>query len=328
LIPVIESGFHTDAYSHRRAVGLWQFMPQTGARFGLERNWWYEGRRDVYASTLAALAYLEHLNGLFEGDWPLTLAAYNAGEGRVLRAQADNRKRGKPTDYWNLKLPRETRRYVPRLLAVARIVNNPGAYDVSLAPVDNQPHLEVVDLGDQLDLTYAAELAQVSPELLYQYNPGFKRWASNPNGPHRLMLPAENAEYLRVALEDLPPEQRIIWDRHKIAPGETLSHIARKYPVSIATLMDANRLDASGRIRAGDYLLVPTPRNPEATLTAVAAPANSAVQAQKVEYTVRNGDSLWVIARRFGVSHLKLASWNDLSPDDVLRPGRKLVVWT
>lgn len=329
LIPVIESGFHTNARSHRQALGIWQIMPQTGTRFGLASNWWYDGRQDIYASTHAALNYLEHLNGLFDGDWLLTLAAYNAGEGRVLRALAANRKKGKPTDFWHLRLPNETKRYIPRLLAVARIVKDPEAYGTSLTPVMNRPYLEVVDIGDQLDLTYAAELADVSPDLLYQYNPGFKRWATNPAGPHRLLLPAENARKLRMALLDLPPEQRIIWNRHQIQPGETLSHIARKYPVSIETLIDANRLRDSSRIRAGDYLLVPTPRNPAASLTAVTtAPDTNATKAQKVEYTVRSGDNLWVIARRFGVSHLKLASWNKLSPDDVLRPGRKLVVWT
>jgi len=329
LVPMIESGFHTNARSHRRATGLWQIMPHTGARFGLSTSWWYDGRKDVLAATQAALNYLEHLNGLFEGDWLLTLAAYNAGEGRVLRAQASNRKHGKPTDYWHLSLPKETRRYIPRLLAVARIVENPQAYGVALAPIPNRPHIEVVDLGDQLDLTYAAELAAISPELLYQYNPGFKRWATDPSGPHRLLLPAANAQKLRLALTDLGPEQRIVWHRHQIQAGETLSHVARQYPVSVDTLMNANRLRSS-RIRKGDYLLVPTPRNPNATLAVIAAPSRDAANAggSRVEYTVRSGDSLWVIARRFGVSHRKLASWNDLALDDVLRPGRKLVVWT
>lgn len=329
LVPFIESGFHTNARSHRRAVGIWQIMSHTGARFGLSTNWWYEGRQDIHDSTRAALDYLGHLNGLFDGDWLLTLAAYNAGEGRVLRALANNRKDGLPTDFWSLRLPDETQRYVPRLLAIARIVNEPGAYGVRLAPILNRPHLEVVDIGDQLDLTYAAELAEVSPELLYRYNPGFKRWATNPDGPHRLLLPTDNARKLRMALLDLPLEERIVWKRHQIKSGETLSHIARKYPVSVDTLMDANRLKDSSRIRADDYLLVPTPRNPTTTLTAVSTkPDPTAVGSQKVEYTVRSGDSLWVIARRFGVSHLKLARWNDLSPSDVLRPGRKLVVWT
>jgi membrane-bound lytic murein transglycosylase D len=186
LLPVVESGFQPFAYSHGRAAGIWQFIPATGRHYGLKQNWWYDGRRDVTAATEAALDYLTYLNEMFDGDWLLALAAYNAGEGTVSRAIKRNRQAGRATDYWSLDLPRETMHYVPRLLAVSEIVAHPERHDIALTPISNEPAVAVVDLEHQVDLALAAELAEIDIETLYALNPGFNRWATAPEGPHRL----------------------------------------------------------------------------------------------------------------------------------------------
>ncbi|MCW8831561.1 MAG: transglycosylase SLT domain-containing protein, partial [Gammaproteobacteria bacterium] len=152
LLPIVESAFQPFAYSHGRAAGLWQFIPATGRLYGLKQNWWYDGRRDIYASTQAALKYLTNLNKLFKDDWLLALAAYNSGSGTVQRAIRKNKKRGKPTDFWNLDLPRETRSYVPKLLALKELITHPQKYDISLRCIPHVPGFKRIDVGSQIDL--------------------------------------------------------------------------------------------------------------------------------------------------------------------------------
>jgi membrane-bound lytic murein transglycosylase D len=330
LLPIIESGFNPTAMSYKHAAGIWQIMPATGTRFGLTQDWWYEGRMDITESTRAALDYLQYLNRLFEGDWLLTLAAYNAGEGRVKRAMEKNRRAGKPTDFWHLALPRETRDYVPKLLAVAEIVNRPDYFGFRLEPVDNTPYLVAVDTSGQVDLTHVAEMTNLSVPELTRYNPAFRRWATPPDGPHQILVPSDRAETLRLGLADLPAEERVTWKRHRIARGETLSHIAKRYGVPIHVIVNANQIGNHHRIRAGKDLVVPTPRNPETAkaLAQRSVPAKKNSGSNRVVYVVRPGDSLWAIARRFGVSHVKLAEWNRLALNEVLRPGKRLVLWT
>src|SRR5690606_8560272 len=153
------------------AVGLWQFIPSTGRYFNLKQTSWYDGRRDITASTTAALRYLNYLHGLFNNDWLLALAAYNAGEGTVSRAIERNQKRGLPTDYWNLPLPSETRDYVPKLLALSQLVQSPQAYGINLSPIANEPYFEVVALKHRMDLARVAEMADLDEDEIYQLNP-------------------------------------------------------------------------------------------------------------------------------------------------------------
>ncbi|NND47613.1 MAG: transglycosylase SLT domain-containing protein, partial [Woeseiaceae bacterium] len=184
LLPIVESAYDPFAYSHGRAAGLWQMIPGTAKRFGVKQNWWYDGRRDVVDSTRAALDYLEHLEGLNDGDWLNAIASYNSGEGNVLRAARKNRKANKPVDFWHLKLPRETSMYVPKLLALVEIVADPEKYQLTLPVVPDEQQFMVADIGSQLDLALAAELAGVDIDTVYQYNPGYNRWSTDPSGPH------------------------------------------------------------------------------------------------------------------------------------------------
>lgn len=331
LLPVVESAYRPFAYSSGRAAGLWQFIPATGRHYGLKQNWWYDGRRDIVASTDAALTYLERLHGMFD-DWLLALAAYNAGEGTVLRAIRANERRGEPTDFWSLDLPRETRGYVPRLLAIRAIFEDPAAYGVELPHVPDEPFLEVVKLDGQMDLALAAELAGVSIDALYRLNPGYNRWATAPKGPHRLILPRANAESLKRGLAEVPTEERMRWKRHRVARGESLIGIARQYRTTVSVLQDVNNIRGH-IIRAGDHLIIPIASRPSSHYALSASQRREALQnrnrdGHKQVYRVRSGDTFWEIARRFGVSVAEVTRWNGLAPGDTLRPGQELAIWT
>lgn len=322
LLPFVESGYNPMAVSSSQAAGAWQFIPSTAALFGLKSSWWYDGRRDIVQSTNAALDYLQYLNERFEGDWLLALAAYNCGEGCVARAVKRNAESDKPTDYWNLSLPKETRRYVPKLIAVARLFKNADALGVKLPKLEDKPYFDIVEIGGQIELAKAADLAGVDEEELKRLNPGFSRWATDPEGPHRLLVPVANSNRLRDALSRLPAAERVAWTRYKIRSGDTLSRIAERFDTSIAVIRENNQL-GSNRIRAGNTLLIPRPGGRGEILTSAAADDDSRRQIHRVS----SGDNLWTIARRYGVSTEQLADWNSISDVRSLRPGQDLVLY-
>ncbi|MEM7294731.1 MAG: transglycosylase SLT domain-containing protein [Pseudomonadota bacterium] len=227
LLPVVESAFQPFAYSFGRATGLWQFIPSTGKAFGLKQNWWYDGRRDVVASTDAAIRFFTELHDEFSGDWLHALAAYNAGPAKVRRAIRRNSKKGASTSYWDLRLPRETHNYVPKLLAIVELVKNASLHQIELPPVETEPYFATVNIGAQLDLSRAAEMANTDIEELYLLNPGFNRWATAPDGPHRLLVPIDQRENFVTALRSLPEDQRISWTRHTIKPRRHPQHHCR-----------------------------------------------------------------------------------------------------
>ncbi len=331
LLPVVESAFQPFAYSHGRAAGIWQFIPGTGRHFGLKQTWWYDGRRDIIASTEAALTYLERLNNMFDGDWQLALAAYNAGEGTVMRAIRRNQAEGLPTDYWSLRLPQETRQYVPRLLAIRELVDAPDEHGMAMRSIPNQPYLEVVEVGSQIDLALAADLADLTIDELYLLNPGFNRWATDPEGPHRLVVPIDNAEVFAGNLESIPPAERVQWARHRVEPGQTLGQIARRYNTTVSVLQETNNINGHV-IRAGSHLIVPTSSRPsqQYALSAdqrLTRNQNRSRNGNRVEHRVQRGDTFWGLSRRYGVGVRQIAQWNNMAPADTLRPGQTLVIW-
>ena len=256
LIPFIESGFNPFAVSSARAAGPWQFIPGTAQNFGLESNWWYDGRRDIVASTDAALNYLSYLNEMFDGDWLLTFAAYNAGEGNVMRAIRRNSQSNQPTDYWSLRLPGETMRYVPKILATAKAIRDADLLGLEFEQIPAEPYFAKIDIGGQLDLSQAAQLADVDLDKLKLLNPGFSRWATAPEGPHRLLVPIDNAEQFQSALVELPVENRVNFQHYTIVSGDTLSNIARRFGTTVSALQEANQMNST-RLRIGQTLLVP-----------------------------------------------------------------------
>lgn len=335
LLPVVESAFDPFAYSHGRASGLWQFIPSTGKYFGLNQSWWHDERRDVIAATDAALTYLERLTERFDGDYTLALAAYNSGGGTVSRAIRRNTKRNKPTDFWSLDLPNETRHYVPKLIALAKIFDDPAKYGITLQPVEDKPYFEVVETGSQIDLAQAASLAGVDIDEIYLLNPHYNRWATTPEGPHRLLIPATNAEQFRTALASLDPSKRVSWVSYKIASGDSLIGISRKFGTTPAVIKEVNKLRGDF-IRAGQQLIIPKASKGAATYALSASNRLERKQARsgrngngtRVDYQVRRGDTFWDIAREHGVSVRQVAAWNGMAPGDPLIPGKKLVIWS
>jgi membrane-bound lytic murein transglycosylase D len=350
LLPVVESAFNPVAYSRSRASGLWQFIPSSGKHYGLEQNWWIDERRDVIEATEAALTYLQYLNNYFAGDWFLAIAAYNGGEGTVSSAVRRNRERGLPTDFWSLELRSETRDYVPKLLAISRIVRDPGAYGLTFAAIPNQPYFDVVDPGRQVHLGDAADLAGITRDDMFALNPGFNRMTTPPKGPHRLLLPIPNAEQFRQAMLDqatLEAEGKVLVAavepppevRHRVRRGDTLSAIARKYGVSMDTLRAANDMNGSV-IHPGQSLRIPEGTAGASATLAMLAPPREDIAAQLPErqrpaksssskpgvHVVKSGDTLWGVARRYGVTVPALASANGLSNQAGLVPGARLEI--
>jgi len=191
LLPIVESDYYPFSYSHGTATGLWQFIPSTGRMYGLDADWWHEDRRDVLASTKAAIRYLKDLNKMFDGDWLLSIAAYNAGPGRVQRAIDKNLEQGKKIDYWSLDLPKETEKYVPKLLAIGSVLKDPALYNQKLSKIENKPFLEAVQLDSQFDLALIAQWTDLSINEIYSFNPGLKRWATPEALPYTILLPKE-----------------------------------------------------------------------------------------------------------------------------------------
>jgi membrane-bound lytic murein transglycosylase D len=332
LLPVVESAFDPFAYSHGRAAGLWQFIPSTGKYFGLTQSWWHDDRRDVVAATDAALTYLDRLAKRFDGDYTLALAAYNSGGGTVSSAMRRNRKLNRPQDFWSLELPRETRHYVPKLIALAKIFDQPEAYGIELPPLENKPYFEIVKTGSQLDLAQAAELADVDVDEIYLLNPTYNRWATNPDGPHRLLVPRENADTFRAALAKIPANQRVSWRNYKVQSGDSLITIARKFSTTPSVIQQVNKLNTD-LIRVGQRLMIPSASKGSDTYALSASQRLERKQERKrdgnkVRYTVRRGDTFWDIARDHRVSVREVAAWNGMAPGDPLIPGKELVIWS
>lgn len=314
LLPFVESGYNPMAYSTSHAAGLWQFIPSTGRVFALRQDDMYDGRRDITASTAAALDYLSKLNNMFDGDWLLAVAAYNCGEGCVGRAVKRNQSLGLPADYWNLQLPRETMNYVPKLLALSQIINSPEQYDTVLPTMDDQPYFAQITIKRPLDLIKAAELASISSDEMKYLNPAFKHRVATPSGPYQLLIPVDQAEQFSSALAKLPDSERIPFIRYTVRRGDSLTQIARQHNLSVNMLRHANNIQGS-LINVGQQLIVP---NGSTQL------AKAPTERKKRVYTVKSGDSLYSIARRFNVEIKQLRAWN--SVDTHLRPGQQLTL--
>jgi membrane-bound lytic murein transglycosylase D len=331
VLPIVESAFEPYAYSRAAAAGLWQFIPGTGTRFGLKQNWWYDGRRDAVSATRAALDYLEWLNAELGGDWLLAIAAYNCGENCVARAVATNRAAGRPTDFWNLRLPAETRAYVPKLLAMVQVVASPGEFGLSISELPNEPYFAQVETAGQINLQVAAELAGITIEEIYTLNPAYHRFATDPAGPHFLLVPVESAATFEQNLLELTPDQRMRVERYQVRSGDTVTTVAKQFNSTTQMIRELNGLGGNSAIEIGSELRVPSS---VATLPPKVARAAAMVDGGSTRaarrgggiHVVRRGDSLWTIARRSGVDVKTLARMNGITADAKLRPGQKLAV--
>lgn len=332
LLPIVESAYQPFARSPQHASGIWQFIPSTGRHYGLKQNWWYDGRRDIVAATDAALNYLQKLNQDFEGDWLLTLAAYNAGEGNVSRAVEQSHRHGRTGDFWSLKLKNETLGYVPSLLAIAEIVANPSRYNVKLTSIPNEPYFEIVDTEGQIDLSTVSQLTGMNMDEIYTLNPGINNWATDPDGPHHLLIPVDKADAFRTKLAALPEGERVKWQKYEIRSGDTLGRIAYLYRCDVNTLRQINHLRGN-LIRVGHTLLIPTSKKPlsEYSLSQDVRSFGNLKRSpdgQRLSYKIKSGDTLWDLSLSYGVSIEQLCAWNGLNKKSILRPGQTLTVYS
>jgi membrane-bound lytic murein transglycosylase D len=325
-LPLIESGFKVNALSRARALGLWQFIPSTGYKFGLKRDKYIDERLDPVKSTKAAIEYLKELHQIF-GDWTTVLAAYNCGEGQVLRV-IRTQNVNYLDNFWDLyeRLPLETARYVPRFMATLHIVKNPETYGLTAIPVEKPMEFEIVTISKQVHLKNVAKQIDVSEKTLKELNPEL-RYKILPQDKYPLRVPLGKGEVLLAKLDKIPvsypPRRAYVY--HRVRPGESLSTIAKRYRTSVSSIARANNIRKRHFIVAGKTLKIPrrgyTLYKPKKT--------NSTVYRHASTHVVKSGDSLWIIANRYGTTTKKIQEQNNLTTTNlsigqVLKiPGRR-----
>lgn len=343
-IAFIESGFAMKAVSSARAVGPWQFISGTGRRYGLRSNWWYEERSDIIASTYAAGNYLKDLYSIW-GDWFLAFAAYNCGEYRVARQVA----RQKTKNFWELDLPLQTERYVPKFLAALYIMREPEKYGFTIPQVEPIRY-DLITLEYAIELDVLARCAGTTAEVIRDLNPQLRRGATPPNMVVHLRVPAGTGDLCTANIAALPPEERVSWREHTVRKGDTLSGIASGYGTSVDALCDANNLRRRSLLQIGQRLVIPVPGGTYAQTAATSQPSYrdrtstidraaleryaeravagaSTVGRSKTVYTVRPNDTLSEIAAAHGVGVSQIRSWNNLSRRRHIYPGQKLAIY-
>lgn len=333
-LALIESGYSPVARSHARAVGMWQFILGTARLEGLEVSEYLDERRHVERSTDAALAHLSRLYERF-GSWYLAAAAYNSGAGRIARALARRAPNAEPSDelFWTIHalLPRETRDYVPKLVAATIIARNREAFGFHLVePMEPEP-VDRVTIPDATDLSVIADAAGVEVERVVELNPHLPRQVTPPGREVEVFLPAGTAAAFQVAYAEIPPEKRVRFLEHTVRRGETLSHIAARYGSSVSAIQQANRLRSANRLSIGQRLRIPRATMRVTSRSTSASGPNVAESAGRTEsgpttYRVRRGDTIWGIAQRYGVSMTALLEWNNLTRRSVIKPGDKIVI--
>lgn len=334
LLPMLESAFDPFAYSGVGAAGLWQLMPRTGTDLGLKQDWWFDGRRSIGPSTDAALNYLVRLNKFFNGSWILAIAAYDSGEGTIDRSIKSNTRPGQAVNFWSLPIPRETKIYVPRLLALAEIIKNPVRYRVSLPSIPYLPYFKEVNIGSQIDLNHAAKLAGISYKELIKLNPGFNRWTTAPYKPFRLLIPAEKVQRFNLNLANFPEEKRVSWTKHQVRQGDSLSNIANRYHTTVNLIKQLNQL-TTNTVKPNQSILIPSSKNTVVEIKKSAPMDNptpvihslATARNHRIIHIVQANDTLLTIQNAYKVSSQEILAWNKLSPGQSLQKGQQLVIW-
>ena len=330
LLPMIESAYNPQAYSRMRAAGIWQFIPSTGKKYGLQQNFWFDDRRDVLAATRAALDYLQFLHDSF-GDWELALAAYNFGEGGIQRAVAKNRAKHKSTSYAALKMPRETRNYLPKLQAVKNIISNPDTLGFELGDIPNEPYFTLVTAPGHMDVTKAAALADMPVEEFRSLNPAYSRPVIIQAAARQILLPIDKVDEFEANLQN-NADPLVTWQTYTLKPGETLEKVAAKFQISVERLKEVNGLTRHrGKVSPGKMLLVPLDEDDSATnLDETYASADFQASPEEYaaarSYRVRSGDTLSSIARSHHTSVARIKAVNALKSNS-LHVGQRLVIY-
>jgi len=314
LLPMIESAYNPLAKSKAKAVGMWQFIPSTGRLYGLQQDWWRDERKNVIESTDSALDYLEKLHDEF-GTWELALAAYNAGEGRVGRTQKKNKRNKRPTDFYSLNLPMETRNYVPKLLAIRNIMQNPAKYGIELKDIPFQPYFESVVVPDEIDTELAARLAEISLEEFQLLNAEHKRpIMKSVEGAHSILLPVGAVTTFNKNLfaHDQPISS---WKVYKPKKGETLKHVAKKFNIDWRVLAKVNQLRSQKRFGKRNILLIP---NTNAIGTSFPSSGGIIDYHTIITHRVKSGETLSHISSRYKVGVKAIMEFNELPSSKII----------
>lgn len=327
LLPIVESAFNPKAYSRSHASGIWQFIPSTGKHYGLQQNWWYDERRDVLSSTNAALDYLQKLYNQF-GSWDLALSAYNWGEGNLSRAIARNFAAGLPTDLSALNLPNETRNYVPRLLAIKRIVLRPENYGLTLNTIPNQPYFTSIQISHHLDLDLAAKFAEMSVDDFIALNPAYNKPVVRAES-EKILLPVDKAKIFTQNLTNYK-KSLVSWQAYTARRGEKVSKIAKKFNMAFTRFKELNGVSEKQKTKGGEMYLVPLSGHASPLLPTASAPIPepvniASVPAKATSYTVKKGDTLYSVAKLHGLTASQLMANNQLSSTQLFA-GQKLSV--
>ncbi|CAH0352467.1 transglycosylase SLT domain-containing protein [Aquabacterium sp. CECT 9606] len=331
LLPFIESAFNPTAMSSARASGIWQFMPATGKDFALKQNVFRDDRRDVLASTRAALDYLQRLQRQF-GDWHLALAAYNWGEGNVQKAINRNIKAGLPTDYLSLNMPVETRNYVPKLHAVRNIVLRPDSFGLILTPIENHPYFVSVPIQRDMDVSLAAKLAGLSTDEFKDLNPSMNKPVILAAGTPQVLLPYDNASQF---VHNLSQHKGLLatWTAWTVPRTMRPADAAKQVGMSEATLREINRIPPKMLVKAGSTLLVPRSQHREQDVSesvadnAMMALAPDLPPLRRMNLRAGKNDSVASLARRYRVSAAQVAQWNRVSASAKFKRGQSVVVY-
>ena len=331
LLPYIESAFNPQAISSAKAAGMWQFMPATGNYFDLKQNAFRDDRRDVLASTRAALDYLQKLYGMF-GDWHLALAAYNWGEGSVGRAIARNQKLGLGTTYTDLNMPAETRMYVPKLQAVKNIVANPDAFRTELPLIENHPYFQTVDITHDIDVALVAQLAGIREQDFRALNPSFNKPVILAAGTPQILLPWDNAKVFQRNLEARSQGQYASWTVWTVPSTMSVAEVAQRMSMSEADLRHINGIPPRMLIKAGSALMVPRSTTTRQDVTEHVADHGQIALTPEIitrRTTVRAGkrDSVASMAKRYRVSAANVADWNSVKPGAAFKAGQQVVLY-
>jgi membrane-bound lytic murein transglycosylase D len=324
LLPMVESAFDPMAYSRSHASGLWQFIPSTGKNYKLQQNWWSDSRRDILASTTAALDYLQYIYEM-HGDWHLALASYNLGENGIARAIEKNKAKHLPTDFLSLKLPIETRYYVPKLQALKNIIMNPAAFGIDLDSIPNQPYFVTLPKTPDIDIRLAAQFAEMPMEDLIALNPAYNRPVITGPQLRTLVLPADRAEIFQTNLEN-HDQPLVSWQTYSFKPGDKLERLAAAHGITLASLKLVNGITSRTRVGPGTKLVIPikgTSAGADPLPTLFHQPPVPEPRMRKLAYVVKKGDTLYGIAQRYRVRIDDLRRWNKISG---LTQGEKLVI--
>lgn len=324
-LAMIESGFNVRAYSWAHAAGPWQFIESTAKLYGMKNDWWLDERCDIEKATHAAAQHLKYLHDRFDGDWYLAVAAYNAGGGKVRQAI----KKAGSRDFWKLTedkvLQEETKNYLPKLLATLKVVQDLDAAGFADLEVDEPLDYETVSIPSSTDLDLVARFCDVDYATIKTLNPALKRWSTPPGAKdYQLKIPSGSAEQFNLLYAELPAAERARYHRHQIKPGDTLGKLAEKYRIQIDDIITLNNIQNPRALKIGQDLILPLQEN--FTSLPVDSLADNYQRSYRKTYTVRDGDSLWKIAQRFGVSEKELRVWNRLGWSNILQPGQKLAV--